>query len=87
MRLACLVSRSKASVNTTDITLPPRADIDDLVRLGQIGYVRGIQDKLAEIERDSAAHTDFVRRMRSIVDRFDLKRFIAMLEHTGGGHG
>jgi signal transduction histidine kinase/CheY-like chemotaxis protein len=59
---------------------PPINHINDLLRLGQIGYVRGIRAKLAEIERESEKHEAFVAEMREIVGRFDLKRYIAVLE-------
>jgi len=78
---------SRADEHATRGAIPPQSDLDDLIRLGQIGYVRGIQDKLAEIERGSPAHRDFVARMRSAVDRFDLKRYMAMLEHAHDDHG
>ena len=57
---------------------PRRSDIEDLIRLGQIGYVRGIIDKLNEIE--GGDHAEFVHHLRAAVDRFDLRRFMAMLE-------
>ena len=63
--------------------MPPRNDIDDLLRLGQIGYVRGIQDKLTELENSDAEHGEFVRHLRAAVDRFDLKRYMSMLEAVG----
>jgi CheY-like chemotaxis protein len=60
--------------------LPPQQDIDELIRLGQIGYVRAIQDKLAEIESSSPAHRNFTTHLRVFVDGFDLKRYVAALE-------
>jgi hypothetical protein len=59
---------------------PSSDHIQDLLRLGQIGYVRGIQAKLVEIERESENHEAFVAEMREIIGRFDLKKYIAVLE-------
>ena len=61
-------------------------DIEELIRLGQIGYVRGIQNKLNTIERGSAAHRDFVTYMRGLSDGFDLKRYVAVLESFRSSH-
>jgi signal transduction histidine kinase/CheY-like chemotaxis protein len=60
--------------------IPPQQDIDELIRLGQIGYVRAIQEKLAEIESKSPAHRNFTTHLRVFVDGFDLKRYVAVLE-------
>jgi signal transduction histidine kinase/CheY-like chemotaxis protein len=58
---------------------PSRHHIDDLIHLGQIGYVRGIQAKLAEIESEAADLKPFVERMRGLVGAYDLRRFMAAL--------
>ena len=65
------------------LTAPSRGDIEDLIRLGQIGYVRGIVEKLNELEDEGGAHGEFVRHLRAAVDRFDLRRYMAMLEAAG----
>ena len=62
--------------------VPQQGDIDDLIRLGQIGYVRGIQEKLAEIEAQSSAHRDFTGYMKELIDGFDLNRYVAVLEQV-----
>ena len=71
----------------TPSVVPSQRDIEDLIRLGQIGYVRGIQDKLDAIENDSSVHRDFVSYMRALSDGFDLKRYMAVLETFRTGHG
>ncbi|KQT69979.1 MULTISPECIES: ATP-binding protein [unclassified Aureimonas] len=58
---------------------PPPADLAELLRLGRIGYVRGIEVKLAALEAD-AALAPFVEAMRVHVRGFDLKRYVAELE-------
>jgi signal transduction histidine kinase/CheY-like chemotaxis protein len=65
--------------------IPPSNEIADLIGLAQIGYMRGIQDKLGIIERNPA-HQDFVTYMRGITDGFDLKRCIDVLESFRVGH-
>jgi len=60
--------------------IPSPAQIDDLLRLGEIGHVRGIEAKLFEIEGNFPEHQFFVREMREIVGSFDLKRYMAVLE-------
>jgi hypothetical protein len=65
---------------------PPPGDLDELIRLGQIGYVRGIEDKLMEIENNSPAHREFTAYLRVFVDGFDLKRYVAALESIRTGH-
>jgi hypothetical protein len=62
------------------ISNPSSEHIADLLRLGQIGYVRGIQAKLIEIERESAEHEVFVAELRDIIRNFDLKRYMSVLE-------
>lgn len=71
----------------TPSMVPSRRDIEDLIRLGQIGYVRGIQEKLDAIEIGSSIHRDFVSYMRALSDGFDLKRYMAVLETFRNGHG
>ena len=52
--------------------VPPGGDIDELIRLGEIGHVRKIMEKLDEIERGRPDCGDFVIRMRTIMNAFDL---------------
>jgi signal transduction histidine kinase/DNA-binding NarL/FixJ family response regulator len=72
--------KASGQVDFSSLTLPPRPDIDDLLRLGQIGYVRGILEKLAELDVTGAPHGEFVRHLRAAADRFDLPRYMTMLE-------
>jgi hypothetical protein len=55
-------------------------DIAELARLCQIGHLRGLHDKLRDIERSSPAHRDVVTQLRAIVDTLDLKRCERVLE-------
>ncbi|MGA2054585.1 MAG: ATP-binding protein [Bradyrhizobium sp.] len=59
---------------------PPAIHVEELISLGQLGYIRAIQVKLDEIGTDYPEHRDFVSEMRSMVDRFDLDRYMATLK-------
>jgi hypothetical protein len=59
-------------------------DLDELRRLGQIGYVRGIEAKLDEIGDTDAALRPFVLQMRQLVRTFDLRGYLAALEMRPG---
>jgi signal transduction histidine kinase/CheY-like chemotaxis protein len=63
------------------VAVPPNgADINELIRLGEIGHIRRIYEKLSEIENDAPECRGFVARIRLIVNAFDLKRYAAALE-------
>jgi CheY-like chemotaxis protein len=59
---------------------PPVKYVEELIGLGQLGYIRAIQVKLDEIGSDCPEHADFVSQMRSLVDRFDLDQYMATLK-------
>jgi hypothetical protein len=65
---------------------PPLDQIDALIQLGQIGHVRAINDKLAEIEANSPGHGAFVKDLRVIVNSFNLSRFLTVLEARRNHH-
>jgi hypothetical protein len=65
---------------------PPLGEIDALIYLGQIGHVRGINAKLAEIESNSPEHAAFVQSLRVIVNSFNLSRFLTVLEAQRSHH-
>jgi hypothetical protein len=65
---------------------PPGDDIDELIGLGEIGHVRRILERLSEIETGAPEYGDFVARMRTIVDTFDLKRYTATLVEIRDSH-
>jgi CheY-like chemotaxis protein len=68
------------------LPVPAQRDIEELIRLGQIGYVRGIREKLQEIAARSPAHEEFVAELRAIVSGFDLERYLATLEAISSSH-
>jgi CheY-like chemotaxis protein len=59
---------------------PPVRYIEELISLGQMGYIRAIQLKLDEIGADHPEHADFVTQMRVLIDRFDLDQYMATLK-------
>ena len=59
---------------------PPVKHVEELIGLGQLGYIRAIQVKLDEIGNDYPEHADFVSQMRSLIDRFDLDQYMATLK-------
>jgi CheY-like chemotaxis protein/anti-sigma regulatory factor (Ser/Thr protein kinase) len=60
--------------------VPHSRHIDDLLRLGEIGHVRGIHAKLEQIESQEPKLRHFAEQIREIVKAFDLKRYMTMLE-------
>jgi len=59
---------------------PSAKHVEELIGLGQIGHIRGIQVKLDEIDSGYPEHANFVSQMRTLVDRFDLDQFMATLK-------
>ncbi len=59
---------------------PAQPHLEDLLRLGRIGYVRGIEAKLAEIEAAEPATAPFADHLRALVERFALGDFVSYLE-------
>jgi len=66
--------------------LPPRADIEMLIQLGRIGQLRGIQDKLHEIQRASPTFESFVAQLAPMVEAVDLQRLVGALEELRNDH-
>jgi len=61
-------------------TRPAVKHVEELISLGQIGYVKAIQLKLDEIVGAHPELADFVTQMRSLVERFDLDQYMATLK-------
>jgi CheY-like chemotaxis protein len=59
---------------------PPLEHVEELIGLGQLGYIRAIQVKLDDIGADYPEHADFVTQMRTLIDRFDLDQYMATLK-------
>ena len=61
----------------------PRRHLDALRRLGDIGHVRGIEAKLAEIESEHPGSSAFLERLRHYARRFDFERYRMALGAVG----
>jgi LSD1 subclass zinc finger protein len=61
-----------------------RAHLEDLRQLGRIGYIRGIEAKLKEIEVADAACGPFVGHLRAMVRAFNLRGYLKALEPAAG---
>ena len=59
---------------------PPVKYVEELISLGQLGYIRAIQLKLDEIGNEHPEHADFVAGMHTLIDRFDLDQYMATLK-------
>jgi signal transduction histidine kinase/CheY-like chemotaxis protein/purine-cytosine permease-like protein len=68
-----------ALVPHSPLILPER-HAADLLQLGRIGYVRGIEAKLDEIDREEPELRELTLYLRDLVGRFELARFMAVLE-------
>ena len=58
---------------------PGPHDIDELMRLSEIGYVRGIEAKLDELVAQSARYQPLIGQLRVLASSFDLRGFNATL--------
>jgi signal transduction histidine kinase/CheY-like chemotaxis protein len=56
---------------------PAAGHVTDLIRLGRIGYVRGIEAKLDEVALDAP---EFAAHLRDLVRRFELAKYMQALE-------
>jgi len=59
--------------------LPSLAQLNGLQELVALGYLRGIQRKLDEIEGENAAHGSFVAHLRGLARNFQLDALTAIL--------
>jgi signal transduction histidine kinase/CheY-like chemotaxis protein/purine-cytosine permease-like protein len=62
------------------MTRPSERHLADLLRLGRIGYVRGIESKLAEIEAAEPTAGEFCGYLRGLLRGFELARYMECLE-------
>jgi signal transduction histidine kinase len=62
-----------------DLESPPMQHLEELIQLGQIGFIRGIESKLDQIHCDYPESGAFVSKMRSLVDQFDLDQYMKTL--------
>jgi CheY-like chemotaxis protein/anti-sigma regulatory factor (Ser/Thr protein kinase) len=60
---------------------PPQKHLADLLQLGRIGYVRGIEAKLTELAAAEPEMAEFTAYLRDLIRRFELARYMAYLEN------
>lgn len=68
--------------------VPPRShdmrisgdNIAELIALGNIGYIRGIQTKLASLKRSAPEAGEFLNELNEYAETFQIKRFLNVLE-------
>ncbi len=78
---------SPAPAPAAAIIAPAPAELTALTELIDLGYMRGILNKLDEIERQDVSHGEFVRVMRSLAGRFQFDAMKAVLrKHTDARH-
>ncbi len=68
-----------AGTGNAGIVIPAEDQVLELIRLGEIGYVRGIEAKLAEIA-GTPEHLPFAEAVRAYVQAFDLTGYDAFLK-------
>lgn len=66
--------------NPRDLPRPSAAHLHDLLQLGRIGYVRGIEAKLTEIAQAAPATSEFTAHLRAMVRDFALTQYMSFLE-------
>ncbi|MEE4379711.1 MAG: ATP-binding protein, partial [Candidatus Competibacteraceae bacterium] len=63
-----------------DDSVPDQSELSVLHQLSRVGYVRGIQTKLDDIEQRDPRTGPFVMHLRKLVKEYDLKRCEYLLE-------
>ncbi|SFD74567.1 ATP-binding protein [Methylobacterium sp. 13MFTsu3.1M2] len=72
--------RSGAAAATADVPGPGPEHVGELLRLGRIGHIRAIEAKLTQMEQDPTVPPAFVARIRGLVEGYDLRRYLAVLQ-------
>lgn len=63
-----------------EVNRPRSQHIEELTRLGEIGFVTGIEAKLTELEAADLSSGPFVTAARERIRAFDLRGYMALLE-------
>lgn len=74
------VQETPAPSPTQVVALPEAAHVVELLKLARIGYVRGLEAKLAEMEAAVPSLTPFCLQLRGWVRGFELQKLTAYLE-------
>ncbi|MEE7478905.1 hypothetical protein MHIMP23_22195 [Methylobacterium hispanicum] len=82
---AAAVEAVPAAVDAVPAAVRPGADhVGELLRLGRIGHIRGIEAKLSAMEQDGTGPQTFVAQMRGLIAGYDLRRYLAVLTELVG---
>ena len=76
-------SSATSDATSARVEPPDREQVAELLRLGRIGHIRGIEAKLAQIEAEATANPAFVAQMRGLAAGYDLRRFMSVLRELG----
>jgi signal transduction histidine kinase/CheY-like chemotaxis protein/purine-cytosine permease-like protein len=68
------------SISSAPEAIPSVEDLTALLELGSIGYIKGILEKLAELELQSPSHLAFTTELRGLVKRFRLNEYANRLK-------
>ncbi|MFN7025090.1 MAG: ATP-binding protein [Pseudorhizobium sp.] len=68
---------------TLPVVIPDESHLQDLLRLGEIGYVRGIESKLADLAQ-TQQYQSFVTELTVHVQAFDLEGYMILLNRFIG---
>jgi hypothetical protein len=85
MRLQWLTDSSADTSSDPEpapLASPGARHVEELLELGRIGYVRGIEAKLTQLEADPATQP-FITTIRGHLRNFDFERYTALLEAVG----
>jgi signal transduction histidine kinase/CheY-like chemotaxis protein/purine-cytosine permease-like protein len=79
---------SQLTLAPADGISPPLSsrDVETLIRLGEIGHVRGITAVLDQIERSAPHDVPLVAELRNIAHSFNFDRFLTVLKTQRRGH-
>ena len=77
-------STADLSAATMQLQYPPHEHLRSLDEQIELGYVRGILNKLDEIEKTDCSHVEFVDRMRQLAQQFQFDTMQKIL-HQGLG--
>ena len=73
---------SAAATGKADQAALPEASLLVLRQLGDMGYVRGILEKLEELDQLDTRYAPVTKVLRGCVQRFDLQGFARVLEES-----
>ncbi len=67
-------------VKTSDLVLPPQADLETLYQLTQIGNIKKIRQWIIQIRQLDESYNPFADKVNQLARRFQLKQILALVE-------